>query len=113
MEERHYLDPTTVILGRHRNPSTQKVTQVQSRKTFYQKDKVEDGCDIKYVTSDLKSKFIQARCALQPKQNRQQLASSLSVPVKDIQLIEEGKLTLKEAKQLCIKFERKYKIKLL
>lgn len=63
------------------------------------------------VPNDLKQRFIAARCAA--KLTRVQIAKQINEPEKSITMLETGQMLRKDAKQICIKVERKLKVKLL
>lgn len=110
----NFQDWNTVIL---RNKNAEKkgkngITEVHKRNVGDQKpsdEKLEIPQEM--ITTDLKQKIIQTRIALKLTQDK--LATSINIKPTDIKLLESGKCTLKDAKQICIKIERKYRVKIL
>jgi ribosome-binding protein aMBF1 (putative translation factor) len=108
----NFQDWTTVVLRKNSKDIAKKnaVTVVEKRQSGTSIPKDVDSAQ-PLVTNDLKQKIIQTRTSLKLKQD--QFAKEINELPKNIQLCECGKLTLKEAKQIAIKIERKFKVKLL
>ena len=108
----NFQDWTTVVL-RNKSAEIKKrnaVTEVQKKYSGNQLPKnIEQPQPL--VTTELKQKCINTRTAL--KLTREKLACGINVKLQDINLLENGKITLKEAKQIAIKIERKYRVKIL
>ena len=74
---------------------------------------------IKQVTGDLKKKVIAARLAYmeegstKPGVTQERLAQLAKVKAADIKLLEQGKMDLKQAKQIALCIERHLKVKIL
>lgn len=108
----HHQDWTPIVLRNKSNTVSNKnaTTEVQKKQQHDSKPKDIDGAQ-QLVTNDLKQKIILARTSLNLKQD--QLAKAINVLPKNIQLCDSGKLSLKEAKQIAIKIEQKYKVHIL
>ena len=108
----NFQDWTTVILKNNSIKKRNVITEVQKRDTKERgpnEDKLEEPQQM--ITTDLKQKIINARIAL--KFNQDKFATSINVKPQEIKLLESGKITLKEAKQIAIKIERKHRVKIL
>jgi hypothetical protein len=103
----NFQDWNTVILRKNSKEiaKNNQVTEVQKKQSGNNVPKVI------IVSHELKQKIITTRTTLKVKQD--QFAKSINEPFKNIQLVECGKLSLKEAKQIAIKIERKYNVKIL
>tara|TARA_B110000977_G_scaffold74809_1_gene101067 strand:+ start:727 stop:1095 length:369 start_codon:yes stop_codon:yes gene_type:complete len=99
---------TTVILRKNSKESAKNnaITEVQQRKSGDAAPRdIEKAQPL--ITPELKQKIITIRTTIL-KMNQEQLANSICEPIKNIRLCENGKLTLKESKQIAIKVERKF-----
>ena len=114
----NHQDWKEIVLHK-RNPKNNEHTKTVKH---YTPNKVKDiditeGNTIKYVSNDLKKKIENVRLSLRNQQDRSisrdEFARNLNVSSKIIQLLETGKLTEKEAKQIALKIEKIYKIKIL
>jgi len=108
----NFQDWNTVIL-RNKSKEISKansITEVQKRTSENKGPKDVETLQ-PMITNDLKQKLITLRTSLKLKQD--QLAKAINESIKNIQLLECGKLTLKESKQIAIKMERKYNVKIL
>ena len=79
---------------------------------------IAEGKEIKYVSPKLRKAVEQARTSLIDLETdkcytRDSIAKKINVTPKEIMLLETGKMTEKEAKQIALKMERTFKIKLL
>lgn len=79
---------------------------------------ISEGKLIKYVSPKLRKAVEQARINLidvttDKCYTRDSIAKKINVTPKEIMLLETGKITEKEAKQIALKMERTFKIKLL
>lgn len=108
----NFQDWSTVIL-KNKSAEIKKrnvITEVQKRNTGNSLPKdVEAPQPV--VTSDLRQKIINARVAL--KLNQDKLATSINVKPQDVKMLESGKMTMKDAKQIALKIERKYRVRIL
>lgn len=106
------------------NPNANKdkknvITETVKKSTCNKAKEVDiDGKHIVMVSSDLRKKFEQARKnCIDPQTQKcythDTLAKRLSENVKNIKLLESGKLSEKEAKQIALKFERILKVSIL
>jgi ribosome-binding protein aMBF1 (putative translation factor) len=108
----NFQDWNTVILRKNSKEiaKNNQVTEVQKKQSGNNVPK-DIETPVIMVSHELKQKIITIRTTLKLKQD--QLAKSINEPFKNIQLVECGKLSLKEAKQIAIKIERKYNVKIL
>ena len=106
-------DWTTIVLkNKYNTIKKRNATEVQKRQDGNRgpsETKLEEPQVM--ITTDLKQKIINARTAL--KLNQEKLATGINAKLQEIKLLESGKMTLKEAKQIALRIERKYHIKLL
>lgn len=96
----------------------QKETVKRSSGTVQKEVDIAEGKEIKYVSPKLKKAVLDARTNLidlstDKCYTRDSFAKRINVPVKEIKLLETGKMTEKEAKQIALKIERVFKIKIL
>ena len=118
MTSANFQDWNQVIL--RKNPQKKNViTETQLRPKNMSLPKVKDSQDGEIaveskVSPELKKRVIQVRVA-QPKPNNTQqcFANSLNIPCDLINKLENGTLSHKEAKQIALKIERRYKVKIL
>ena len=105
-----------------RNPNLKSNKQTVKVKRTHHNDvrevDIAEGKTIQYISTDLKNKITTARLNLINPQterslSRDDFAKKINIPSKTIQLIETGKITEKEAKQIALKIERVYKVKIL
>ena len=99
-----------------KNQQTEKVKRTQHNNI--REVDIAEGKTIQYISSELKKKIFSVRINTISQQtdkplSRDEFAKKLNIPSKTIQLIETGKITEKEAKQIALKIERIYKIKIL
>ena len=103
-------------------PNSKNIKQTDTvKRTQYNKVKevdIAEGKTIKYVNNNLKKKIETTRLNLRNQQtdkalSRDDFAKSLNIPSKNITLLETGKISEKDAKQIALKIERIYKIKIL
>ena len=110
----NFQEWTTVILKNNSKSIQNKnaITEVQKRSVGNQGPK-ESNLETpqQMITTDLKQKIINARVAL--KLNQEKLATAINVKPQDIKILESGKMSLKDAKQIAIKIERKYRVRIL
>ena len=66
---------------------------------------------VQRVENSLRSTLLQFRT--NKKLGQEQLAKAINQPVKDVKMLEAGKVSQKEAKQIALKIERVFKVKLL
>jgi ribosome-binding protein aMBF1 (putative translation factor) len=99
------------------NVQTETVKRYTGNKMVKDVD-IAEGKEIKYVCSKLRKAFEEARTHLVDPQTkkcytRDSIAKRLNVSGKDITMLETGKLTEKESKQIILKLERVFKVKIL
>ena len=109
----NFQDWNTVVLRNKEIKNRNTITEVQKRHVGKQIPKEENlETPQQMITHDQKQKIISTRLAL--KLNQEKLATSINVKPQEIKTLEIGKLTtLKEAKQIAIKIERKFRVKIL
>lgn len=110
----NFQDWTTVVLRNNSKDIKNRnaITEVHKRQSGNQapsEEKLEAPQQM--ITHDLKQKIINTRVAL--KLNQDKLATSINVKPQEIKVLESGKITLKEAKQIALKIERKHRVKIL
>ena len=110
----NFQDWTTVVLKNNsKNMQTRNaITEVQKRHVGNQapkEEKLEEPQQM--ITHVLKQQLINTRVAL--KLNQEKMATAINVKPQEIKSLESGKITLKEAKQIALKIERKFRVKIL
>jgi len=110
----NFQDWNTVILKNNSKDLKKRnaITEIQKRIQGDQapKDsKLEEPQEM--VTTNLKQKIINSRVAL--KLNQEKLSTAINVKPQEIKLLESGKITMKEAKQIAMKIEHKFRVKIL
>ena len=103
-------------------PNSKKTKQTETvKRTQHNNVKevdIAEGKTIQFVSTDLKKKLENVRLSIHNPETeksitRDEFAKKINVQSKSIQLLETGKLTEKEAKQIALKAERVFKIKIL
>ena len=111
----------TVVLRKSSKEIQKKnaITETVNRPKNFNAPKVQDvqygdiHIDSK-VSPALRKRVLEVRVAQQKPNNTQSgLASSINVPCDQINKLEAGSLSHKEAKQIVLKIERRYKVKIL
>ena len=115
----NHQDWKEVVLHKPNSKKKQQTEKVKRTHNINVREvDIAEGKTIQYISNALKNKMTSARNnTIHPQTerpiSRDEFARKLNVPVKNIQLIETGKITEKEAKQIALKIERIYKIKIL
>ena len=117
----NFQDWSTVVLRKSskelqkKNATTE--THLRSKTENLPKPKLTADGEIvldQKVSPQLKKLIIQCRTSQQKPQNTQSgFANSINVPCDQINKLENGTLSHKEAKQIALKIERRYKVKIL
>ena len=98
-----HQDFTPVIIKKHKPtlPPTVSVDLALVSVNTLLENKLAKEESIEKIKPELKNKFISLRNAA--KLNQQQLAQKINIKIDKIKLLEQGKLSQKEAVQICIK----------
>lgn len=106
----NFQDWEQVVIRKSKPPIKQ-----EPNKTFYKHSldsNEESPPQQNKVTNNLISKIKDLRISI-AKQNQETFAASIGVKPIFIKEIENGKMSLKDAKQIILKMERKFKVKIL